>query len=678
MSVFRFYLDTGIIDEPAGWDELKYSITRDMDNNFLYPRINGELVFTGAAYNHLNELRLSNSFCFSSTLLIQIKCTDSAEFLDYFSTKIYISQCEFNTFRCECTAPIRDDGWATLIQKNKKIEAYVNTNKTKNLQDITPIDKYNCIVFNPYTGINYPLPVWGMFKVYDVLKNYVAFMSDNQVVFSSTFFSSGDGAGLYLTTGQNLRTQTLDSTALFPGKTSFEKLYNALRGKYNVGMGIRYTGGTIILEIEESEYFYTSGSIFTLQNIRDEIRFFKEERLFSSITLGNLDFLEQAQCDNGNGICTFPQFDLLMFANENFGILGDCNVDRKLETQTIDNITCDANIIEDCVRFENTSHDQEIILIECEVIGSLQLAALKTNFGSPITYVYNYNLRNEACAARWLNNGICGSLASYYPDYDTDEQVWDINTNLLCFSNWCGGLFNVYLNVGVVKFDNPITNPSSLYDPATGRATIQMPGLYNIAAQLQLVAVIEQEPYCGNNSNDVDFIIKAKAYLRVYDVENNLIYENESNEFNHTSLFPFLPIDNVFLTMPSSQYILDSGYYAQVELELFQYDLTGSPDPSFGGLNLVVYNFPTSYFTCTEAQPIQSGQFGNEPTNCKIEAAKFKKVLSFSEFQDLKENPNRSIDYTIGINNEPTRTGFIFESETNLKTLETEFQLFVV
>ena len=649
-----------------------------MDNNFLYPRINGELVFSGAAYNHLNGLRLSNSFCFGSTLLIQIKCTDTAEFIDYFSTKIYISQCEFNTFRCECTAPIRDDGWATLIQKNKKIEAYLNTNKTKNLFDIAPIDNYNCIVFNPYTGINYPLPVWGMFKVYDVLKNYVDFMSDNQVVFSSTFFSSGDGAGLYLTTGQNLRTQTLNSSALFPGKTSFEKLYNALRGKYNIGMGIRYVGGTIILEIEESEYFYSTGSIFTLQNIRDEIRFFKEERLFSSITLGNLDFLEQAQCDNGNGICTFPQFDLLMFAQENFGILGDCNVDRKLETQTIDNITCDANIIEDCVRFENTNHDQAIILIECEVIGLLQLAALKTNFGSPITYVYNYNLRNEACAARWLNNGICGSLASYYLDYDADEQVWDINTNILCFSDWCGGLFNVYKNVGVVKYDNPATNPSTLYSPTTGRATVQMPGVYSISAQLHLVAQTDQEPYCRDN-RVINLAIKAKAYLRIYDASNNLIYEKVSNEFDHQSFVEIFPTDLVFLTIPIEDYILDQGYYAQVELSLFQYDLGGTPDPEPEGLSVVIYNDNDyTYFTCDEAVPIQSGQFGNEPENCKIEAAKFKKVLSFEEFQDLKQNPNKSIDYTIGINNEPTRTGFIFESETNLKTLETEFQLFIV
>lgn len=678
MSVFRFYLDNGLIEEPKGWDQMKYAVTRDLDNNFIYSRIVGELVFSGAAYSYLNGIRVNNSFCYSSELLIQIKCAPTDEFVNYFQTKIYISKCEFNTFRCEVSAPISDDGWATQIQKNKKIEAYVNTNKTKNLFDITPIDKYNCIVFSPYTGINYPLLVWGFFRAYDVLKNYVAFMSDNIITFSSTFFDSGDGAGLYFTTGQNLRTFTLDSNTIFPGKTSFEKLYQFLMGKYNIGMGLKNINGQIILEIEESSYFYNNNSNFTLEYIRDEIRFFKEERLFSSVTLGNQIFLEQAQCDNGNGICTFPQFDLKMFAQENFGILGDCNVDRKLEIQAINQITCDANVIEDCVRFQNTSHDQTIIAIECEVVGALQLAALKTNFGSPITYVYNYNLRNEACAARWLDNGICGSLSSYYLNYDADEQVWDIDTNILCFADWCGGVFNTYLNVGVVKFDNPVTNPSVLYDATTGRATVQMPGVYFISAQCHMVARTDQEPFCRDNINSVDFAIKAKAYLRIYDASGNLIYSLESNEFDHTSFFQIQPADNAFLTMPLGSYLMDSGYYAQVELYLFQYDLSGTPDPSDDGLSIVVYDSTESYFTCHLAEPIQSGEFGNTPENCKVEAAKFEKFLSFGQLQLLMSNPSKAIDYTIGINNEPTRTGFISESETNLKTLKTEFELFIV
>jgi hypothetical protein len=677
MSNFRFFLDTYPIDEPIGWDTLQFNVSRDLDNNFVYSRVEGSLKFVNSSYNYLNQIRLDNLYCNSVELRIEIKCADTNQYIDYFNTIIYLINCEFNTFRCEVTVPIKDNGWATKIQKNKNIETYINTNLTKNLTSISGIAPSMCVVFAPNGGAFYPVPITGLYRVYEVLFNLVKFMSDGTATLQSNYFSTGLGSDLYIVSGQNVRTKTLDINSIFPPKISFEALYNALRCKYNIGMSVVEINGTITIIIEDISYFYNSNSIFTLLNIKDEIRYYKSERIFSSVNFGNDEYLEQAQCDNGNGICTFPQYDLKMFANENFGILGDCNVDRVLQLSSTNRITSDANVIEDCVVFGNTSHDQSTILIQCDNTNPL-LVAKKTQFALPTTYVYNYDLRNEACAARWLNYGICNRLASYFYSFDADIQLWNIRTYGLCFSNWAGSVFNTFINAGDIIFDQVNSNPNSLYNTLTGQATIVMPGIYRISAQSQIVATVDLSAFgCGENL-PADFAIAAYMVMNIYDANGNLIYTTQSNTFDHQSFFEIFPADNAYLTIAPNYYQMDAGYYVKCQLYLFQYDLPGTPNPKDEGCNVVIYDDIYSYFICDEATQIDSGDYPIDPDNCKVEAARFKKFLSFDELQTLKQSPAASIDYTIGINNEPTRTGFISESSTNLKTLESEFDLLLI
>lgn len=676
MSIFRFYLDSYAIDEPDGWGDLSYNVNRDLENNFVYARVEGSLKFTGTAYNYFNQIRLDNLYCNSVQLKIDIKCADTDQYVEYFNTIIYLIDCEFNTFRCSVTAPIKDNGWATKIQKNKKIEAYINTNISKNLQPIAGVAPSQCLMFAPTGGTYQPVPITGVYKVYYVLENLVKFMSDGQANLQSNFFDNGIGSNLYLVSGQNARTPNLDINAVNPVKLSFESLYATLRAKYNVGMAVTEINGTITVIIEDISYFYNSNAIFTLLNIKDEIRYYKSDRIFSSVNFGNSEYLEQGQCDNGNAICTFPQYDLKMFANENFGITGDCNVDNVLQLASTDRITADTNVIEDCVIYQNTSHDQSLIMLECDDSSPL-LVAEQTQFALPTTYTYNYNLRNEACASRWLNYGICNKLANYNYTYDQAIQLWDIRSHPLCYQNWANGTMNTFVLAGDIVFDQINSNPNNLYSTSTGKATIAMPGIYHISAQVQIVTAEDMTALgCGTNVPR-DFPIQAYMVMNIYDASDNLLYSVQSNTFDHQSFFAILPADNAYLTIPANYYQLDTGYYVKCQLYLFQYDL-GSPHPKSGGCNVAIYDDVYTYFDCDSAEQIDSGEYPVEPDNCKVEAAKFNKYLSFDEFQILKSQPAGAIDYTIGINNEPTRTGFIYSSSTNLKTLLTEFDLLLI
>lgn len=677
MSIFRFYLDSYQISEPDGWGELTFNVNRDLDNNFVYSRIEGSLKFTGSSYDYFNQIRLDNLYCNSVQLKIDIKCSDTEQFVEYFNTVIYLIDCEFNTFRCEVTAPIKDNGWATKIQKNKKIEAYINTNISKNLQPINGVTANQCLMFAPNGGAYQPVPITGVYKVYYVLENLVKFMSDGQANLQSNFFDNGVGSNLYLVSGQNARTPNLDINAVNPVKVSFEALYANLRSKYNVGMAVTEVNGVITVIIEDISYFYNTNSIFTLLNIKDEIRYYKNERIFSSVNLGNSEYLEQGQCNNGNSICTFPQYDLKMFANENFGITGDCNIDNVLQLVSSDKITADTNVIEDCVIYQNTSHDQSLIMLECDDTNPL-LVAEQTSFALPTTYTYNYNLRNEACASRWLNYGICNKLANYTYSYDEGIQIWDIRTHPLCYTDWADGTMNTFINAGDIIFNQVNSNPNNLYSTINGKATIAMPGIYHISAQVQIVAAEDMTGLgCGTNLPK-DFAIQAYMIMDIYDANDNLIYSVQSNIIDHQSFFAILPADNAYLTIPANYYQLDTGYYVKCTLYLFQYDLPGTPDPKSGGCNVVIYDDIYTYFDCDSAEQIDSGEYPVEPENCKVEAGKFNKYLSFEEFKLLKSQPAGAIDYTIGINNEPTRTGFIHSSTTNLKTLSTEFDLLLI
>ena len=681
MSIFRFYLDSYQISEPDGWGELTFNVNRDLDNNFVYSRIEGSLKFTGSSYDYFNQIRLDNLYCNSVQLKIDIKCSDTEQFVEYFNTVIYLIDCEFNTFRCEVTAPIKDNGWATKIQKNKKIEAYINTNISKNLQPINGVTANQCLMFAPNGGAYQPVPITGVYKVYYVLENLVKFMSDGQANLQSNFFDNGVGSNLYLVSGENARKPTLDINSIYPVKVSFESLYATLRSKYNVGMAVTEVNGVITVIIEDISYFYNANSIFTLLNIKDEIRYYKSERIFSSVNLGNSEYLEQAQCNNGNSSCTFPQYDLQMFADENFGIIGDCNVDNVLQLSSGNRITADTNVIEDCVIYQNTSHDQSLILVECDDTNPL-LVAEKTAFGLTTTYTYNYNLRNAACADRWLYYGICNKLANYTYSYDEAIQKWDSSIDIACIEDWAGGVFNTWILYGTLVYDFVISNPNFIYDPVTGIATVSMPGIYTISASVQLIAQPDATYFgCSDDNISNNFPIRFYINMVIKDNNGSVINEIPSLTYYHDSYNPLQQIDLGIVSLPPTDYLLDTGYTVEIQLYLFQLTF-GDRKPIDGGCHIGIIgqnpNYPYTYFRCTAANQIDSGEYPVEPENCKVEAGKFNKYLSFEEFKLLKSQPAGAIDYTIGINNEPTRTGFIHSSTTNLKTLSTEFDLLLI
>lgn len=673
---FIFKLDGTDIPEPDGWKEMTYAIDRDMDINLIYGRPTGKLIFSNVAYFYIYNVYKTNGFCTQFTLDVEYKSSNGST-SNYFHLVLNISECEFNTFQNTCTVEIRDNSYIAQFKANKKMEAYVNTTITKNLLTIAPIPQYEMLVFRPSDGVYFSTYPYG-FWIWDVFNTLVSFASDNHITFKSDFFLSGRGKSFIVCTGKDLRLYASGGVQAFPAKISFEVLYFSLMQKCNLGMSLGREAGILTLRIEPIDYFYANANAIYLPNIKDEIQFFLKERLFSSVQVGSEVFTEIGQCDSGNTPCTIPQFDLYMFANEQFGILGNCNINRTADLCSRQEISYDTNTIEDCVIYGNANNDRTVFIIDSDVdTGTTNSVANQTDFYSTAKYIYNEYFTNKECLLRWMQNGLPGNISSYYAGFVAADQVWEVGlTNSACYENWVqpNDSFNLWMNLGAILFTNVVIDPSVLYNPANGRVTIVMPGIYSVDSLIRCGADGPTVfPDCPTgNINAQNYTMAIQYFMTIYDSDGAVLYEIPSPMFSN--LASFLPYDSgSTMQLSPASYFLDTGMYIEIVLYAYQQASFGGDQPDPGGCNFVVQHTDT-IFECTAAQSLYTGEVVTDAIDVKMVSSKFTKHLNYGQLTDLINTPDMQVEYTT-LPNEGTKSGFIYSSETNLATLKTDFQL---
>jgi hypothetical protein len=194
-------------------------------------------------------------------------------------------------------------------------------------------------------------------------------MSDNFVDFESDYFRNqinefGYGKTLMMTNGLAIRTPNQSPTQM-----TFDKLYEALNKKIRLGMVIqRQANGRPLLRIENYDYFQQLGESCNLYDQPNIKMAFDKSQLYAAVNFGSDPFLYPAECDGGNGGCTFPQIAFRGFRDETFGILGECNTANVMDLKSGD-VVFDTNIIDDCFRFNNDQYDLGMVLVDCNFFG---------------------------------------------------------------------------------------------------------------------------------------------------------------------------------------------------------------------------------------------------------------------------------------------------------------------
>lgn len=462
----KFYLDDIEVENPDGWRDIVTTIKRDKLFNSLLVNQDIEVEFTGNGYQYLYE-KLQDSFCNVVELKIFDNCGGSSN-RQIIRGNIFVSLCRFDEKNCKARTPIEDRSYYSQINNNKSIKTSPFTDKSKNLVDITTATTYNLDIYNVTSNALVRSNAQAV-TVYEAFRFLVDFMTDGEVGFESdTFNIGGEWEWLCITTGYQLRTA---SAAKFP-QFSFVELWDAVQSRIPIGFKIVSPYDNPIIKIEALSEFYGSSIAYDFTDVNAITTSVDQQKLYAKIKF-------KTGAVNDSLTLPFPEdIDFFGFKEEEFFIVGSCNLDTALELNC--NWIVSSNVIQSVVDGDQ-SYDTSLFLIQSILTDASNGRTSNTDFLQVSAYYYNELLTNYQTAVRYIGF-VPNSLASYFL----------INGS---------GTFHSYLpsditHTATVAPDNDDYNPLALsaevfdvsgdYDTVTYRFTAPATGVYRFISSVQL------------------------------------------------------------------------------------------------------------------------------------------------------------------------------------------------
>ena len=513
----KFLIDGADRGQPTNAEEFGVSVSLDSAINARIVSFDNDLLFVGGMYQYIFDNLVETGGCSLIDVEVQYLCAGTWKRLA--NGYIIVSECSFDLDKCQVKTKIYDDSFSTKINNNKSIPFYSNSDITKNLETIVPPTIYDVSFFNAATGVYDLVNLVGCIKMYDALKFLVSCMSDNFVDFESDYFRNqinpqGYGKTLMMTNGLAMRTPNQAPTQM-----TFDKLYEALNKKIRLGMVIeRQANGRPLLRIENYDYFQQLGASCNLYDQPNIKMAFDKSQLYAAVNFGSEPFLYPAECDGGNGGCTFPQVAFRGFRDETFGILGECNTGNVMDLKSGD-VVFDTNVIDDIYRFNNDQYDLGMVLVDTNFYGPSEpiYAADQDPLGYG-AHVYNADYINEQVSQNWLG-GFPNSLFQYLSvGFNPFDTVVVANSNYPgSFPFWQidGGSnldYSTY-NGSYISFGNQVYDPNNLFDGQS--YAVPYTGLYNVKGSIAL----EKTPLGAANSTPRSF----KVIVRRFDAGATLL-----------------------------------------------------------------------------------------------------------------------------------------------------------
>jgi hypothetical protein len=475
---YKVYLDNVLVDEPLGMDNYTISLKREYTLNTLLKTIDMELGFIGDGYAYLYNLFNTTGFCGQVDCRIMQSCDEGQSYTQSYVGIIFLSDIVFNELDCIARTKVQDNSFWAKINNNKKIGAYLHVGTSKNGATITAPTPYPIEFFNPADSVAYPITPGdrhcAAYRIYDVFRFLIDFMTDGTVNFTSTDFgAAGDYEGTFITIGKVLQdVQAADLTqADFEAEwpvLNFETVLSEIKKRIPIGITVDYVGGSPTLRIESLDYFYNDTVSFTASNVDKIETKTAKDKLYAKVRFGSESTFTAG---------SFPVVTWLGFNEEEYHIKTTCNIDSELDLTA--SWIVDTNIIEDCIVYTNTDFTNDIFLISCVYdVGDAQWEATQINWvdSAPKSY-YNYTFTNSQVGNR--QNGIISNDIAVYvnPTQDLFEANRSTDGSL--------SLGDAYTSVAV-DYDNEVTDAGNDYDNATYKYTAPASGIYTFSVQLLL------------------------------------------------------------------------------------------------------------------------------------------------------------------------------------------------
>lgn len=634
---FKFLLDDTEVTIPDGWKDIKTSIRRDKQFNSVLVYQDVEVEFTADGYEYLYT-KLQDNFCNTIDLKILDNCGGSS-YRQIIRGKIFVSDCRFDEKNCKARVKIEDRSFYASINNNKSIKTSVFTDKSKNQVAITQATTYNLDIYSVSANALVRSNAQAV-TVYQAFRLLVDFMTDGEVGFESdTFNVGGEWEGLCITSGYQLRTAT---TANFP-QFSFIELWDAVSSRIPIGFRIVDPYNNPTIKIEALSDLFGTTEAHDFPDINQITTSVDQEKLYAKIKF------KTGATDNDIAM-PFPEdIDFFGFKEEEFYIIGECNIDTALELNC--NWIVSSNVIQKVVEGDQ-GYDSSLFLITSTLSSATDGRTTNTDFLQVGAYYYNEDLTNSATGIRYIGF-VPNSIASNFSVSGT-------------------GTFHAYLpsditHTATVAPDNDDYNPLALsaesydvsgaYDTTLYRFTAPATGAYRLQTSLVL------DTSGGVGSGEANF----QAYIRQFDSSGNIklvgdvIYppSGSPSVYGYRMFTP-----NTFLGGVPYRNIIGGDSYTftgnriiiMIQGDYIEYRF--SKVGAFGDIDYTIQaGVDTTFMKCDE-NSIGSGIFQTgDPSTYPSLIHEFDYQLSRSDFENLIEN-NTSL-VTFAMNGQSTRKAWI-------------------
>lgn len=623
--MIQVYFDNTLVDCPSNWKDLESSLKYDETLRAVLLTELTTLEFVGSAYTYLDNVA-SEGYCNIVALSVQDNRVDGKD-QEIINGLLFVTDITFNERTCTASVKVRDKSFYSKIYNNKSVEFTPDVNVSKNFESITAATVYNLDVYdldNVLLRNNVQA-----YRMYEVMRVAVAFITDNSVGFASTLLDiGGEFEGLCVTNGYRLRTAT---TNAWP-KMSFTNIIDELRAIAPIQFTVDNPYTAPVFRIELESYFQGAGTSLTIENIYEVVRKFAVDKLYANVHIGSTE-------TDADLSLSFPEtIKYVGFNDETYYLTGECNIDTTLEL--MGQWLRSSNTIERTAIVGSHQNDDSFFLINSTLIDESNGRTTNTNFLSldPPVYYYNETLTNQAIFDRYV-----GSFPSAIADAAgvTGDGL---------FKAYRASTYNIIAgSVAVLSFDytNVSFNTGSYYD-GTDKYTAQYAGVYDFSLFMDVNILT----FTGGTIPRVQLSVvliqcdSTGTQLRTITVVNNTVHGTGNYPLSRTK-----------------RVVMNAGDYLQVAF--IKIDSLG-----LSSTGTITTN---SYWECT-ANTLGSGVFKDyDYSDYPINIYEFDYPLTREQWQDILSSPNSSIDFAMS--GSQVRTGYIREVKRNHATGVGSFKL---
>lgn len=392
-----------------GMEEMEITKARNTFIRGLFTKFSSELAFVDEAYNFLNGQLEDLSY--RGVLDAVIFENTTGNWVELMTGKLIIADLSWDLTRRITIGNITESTWGAQIQNSKKLKFQLDIGMSKNQVEIDSCTSISAFLLTPVSCSYDDLDERAIYEVRDAFRFLIHAMTDGTVNFISDFFDDQTNfldtdflrdidvwtnVKPYLIKGHHIRDDAQDSAPTI----SFEELYLAMNASLNLGMQIEDDDTALSgkrLRLENFEFFYQDTSAITLENILDLEFFVDIDKIFSSMKIGNQDYLLDGDYDNTEQFITFRE--------ETYIFQGEGNADTELDLTS--RYISDTNMIEAQLISTVEDFDERIFIITAgdEAVLGLRHAVRFTK--TPATNVncyYNNNFQNSYTIAQWVNS----------------------------------------------------------------------------------------------------------------------------------------------------------------------------------------------------------------------------------------------------------------------------------